>query len=163
VGGGVSSGEHRNARVASWGGLLEDGIERCVRLRRVPDDWAGIARAELRSKDIDKWLSVAEKVTEALGGLGGGEYGVPIATAKKTTIFRVTVVQERPYKRWFLRTAKHLRRVREICGISILDKHSRMRFLDLAPRRRVLRREIALELGPETKFVGFFSVAIGSP
>ena len=49
------------------------------------------------------------------------------------------------------------------CGILILDNHSRMRFLDSAHRRRVSRRENAVELGLRAKFVVFFSVAIGSP
>ncbi len=40
--------------------------------------------------------------------------GVEIATEKNTTIFRMTVVQRPSRKRWFLITAKHLRRVREI-------------------------------------------------
>jgi hypothetical protein len=50
-----------------------------------------------------------------------------------------------------------------ICGIWILDNRSRMRFLDSAPWGRVSRREIAVELGPQTKVVVFFSVAIGTP
>src|SRR5262249_37540874 len=43
------------------------------------------------------------------------------------------------------------------------DNRSRMRFLESALRRRVSRRENAAKLGPRAKFVGFFSVAIGSP
>jgi hypothetical protein len=42
------------------------------------------------------------------------QMGVPIAAEQKTTIFQVTVVQRPSRKRWFLRTAKNLRRVREI-------------------------------------------------
>src|SRR5262245_25464887 len=38
-----------------------------------------------------------------------------------------------------------------------------MRFLDSVPRRRVSRRKNEVELGSQTKFVGFFSAAIGSP
>src|SRR5262245_54453059 len=38
-----------------------------------------------------------------------------------------------------------------------------MRFLDSAPRRRVSRRQNAVELGSQTKFVVFFSDAIGTP
>ena len=44
----------------------------------------------------------------------GRGVGLPIATEKKTTIFGMTVVQRRSRERWFLRTAKHLRRVHEI-------------------------------------------------
>jgi hypothetical protein len=40
--------------------------------------------------------------------------GVPIVTAKKTTIFRMTGVQICSCKRWFPITPKHLRRFREI-------------------------------------------------
>ncbi|MHB1556251.1 MAG: tetratricopeptide repeat protein [Isosphaeraceae bacterium] len=75
VGAGVSIGATRNHPVASWGGLLNDGIARCVRMNLVPGGWEQAAREELRSKEVGKWLSVAEKVTEALGGRGGGEYG----------------------------------------------------------------------------------------
>jgi hypothetical protein len=42
------------------------------------------------------------------------QIGVPIATEKKTTIFKMTVVQRRYRKRLFPRTAKLLRRVRQI-------------------------------------------------
>jgi hypothetical protein len=37
-----------------------------------------------------------------------------------------------------------------------------MSFLDSAHRRRVSRREITVELGPQAKFVVLFSVAIGT-
>ena len=48
-------------------------------------------------------------------------------------------------------------------GFLVFDDRSRMRFLESARRRRVSRRENAVELGPQTKFVVFFSVAIGTP
>ena len=54
-------------------------------------------------------------------------------------------------------------RSRDPAGILILDYRSRMRFLDSAHRRRVSRRQNAVELGSQTKFVVFFSVAIGTP
>src|SRR5262245_31421390 len=77
--------------------------------------------------------------------------GVPIASEKNPTIFRMTVVQWPPRKRWFPRTAKLLRRVPQILRVSILDKRSRMRFLDSAHRRWVSRRQNAAELGSQTK------------
>jgi hypothetical protein len=63
VGAGVSIGATGGHPVASWDGLLGNGIERCVRLGLVPDGWEETAREELQSKDLEKWLSVAEKVT----------------------------------------------------------------------------------------------------
>jgi len=45
----------------------------------------------------------------------------------------------------------------------VLDKRFRVRFLESALLRWVSRRQTAVELGPRTKFVVFFSVAIGSP
>src|SRR5208337_2504496 len=38
-----------------------------------------------------------------------------------------------------------------------------MRLLESAPRRRVSRRQNAVELGPRAEFVVFCSVAIGTP
>ena len=42
-------------------------------------------------------------------------------------------------------------------GAILLDNRSRMRFLESAPRRRVSRRQNALEPGHQAKFVVFFS------
>lgn len=72
VGAGVSMAASGNAEVASWRGLLENGIAWCE--REVPGLdplWGEIARLELKT---GQFLSVAEKVTEQLGGRKGGEY-----------------------------------------------------------------------------------------
>jgi len=79
VGAGVSVAVTKDsplARVASWTGLLADGIDRCLAVGRPrPDeDWARRKRAELDSGDLDDLLSVAELVAKRLGAPVGGEY-----------------------------------------------------------------------------------------
>jgi hypothetical protein len=49
--------------LASWKGLLADGIERCVLVGQPPaaEGWAERLRADLESADLDDLLSVAER------------------------------------------------------------------------------------------------------
>jgi hypothetical protein len=60
VGAGISIGATRNAKAASWTGLLEHGVDHCQSLGQ-PADWAGRVRAEICSGDMDDLLSAAEK------------------------------------------------------------------------------------------------------
>lgn len=75
VGAGVSIAATSNAPVASWRGLLESGIARCVELGRVDGEWAASQRATLGLNDASSWLQVADAVTLSLGGLHHGEFG----------------------------------------------------------------------------------------
>jgi len=63
-------------RVASWKGLLADGIERCVLVGRpaATEGWAERLRADLESADLDDLLSMAERVASRLGAPAEGEY-----------------------------------------------------------------------------------------
>jgi tetratricopeptide (TPR) repeat protein len=72
----TAGGAPDGTRVASWKGLLADGIERCVLVGRPPaaEGWAERLRADLGSADLDDLLSVAERVSSRLGAPAGGDY-----------------------------------------------------------------------------------------
>lgn len=74
VGAGVSIGATQGNPLASWRGLLEKGVERCVAVRGLDAKWANRVREEIRSGDLDDLLSAAEKVSSKLGFPTGGEY-----------------------------------------------------------------------------------------
>jgi SIR2-like domain len=75
VGAGASIGASGNAPVASWTGLLEHGVQRCVSLGLAPESWAERQAAALRSGDLGELLAVAQQVESKLGAPHGGEYG----------------------------------------------------------------------------------------
>jgi hypothetical protein len=76
VGAGISIGATNRDPVASWTGLLESGVDRClVVVQGLPTDWAVRVRGEIRSGDLDDMLSAAEKISRRLGAPRGGEYG----------------------------------------------------------------------------------------
>lgn len=72
VGSGVSSGATNKNPLASWKGLLEDGIERCVRKR--DERWATRLKEDLTTNNLNDLLSVAERVSTELGFPNGREY-----------------------------------------------------------------------------------------
>jgi hypothetical protein len=75
VGAGVSIGATGGAPVASWTGLLEDGVARCEGLGwPLPTGWGGRTRAQIESGDVEELLLAAEAVTGRLGGREHGEY-----------------------------------------------------------------------------------------
>src|SRR5215204_3068302 len=74
VGAGVTVASSGDAEAASWKGLLQLGIDRCVGLQLVTPDWGERRRSELLSGDLDELLSVAELVATRLGYPDGGEY-----------------------------------------------------------------------------------------
>src|SRR5215218_6227437 len=74
VGAGVSISATRRDPLASWQGLLENGVERCVAVRGLDSKWANRVREEIQSGDLDDLLSAAEKVSSKLGFPSGGEY-----------------------------------------------------------------------------------------
>ena len=59
VGAGVSIGASGRALVASWLGLLEDGIGRAAALHDFGDDWVERKQADLASRDLDEILGDA--------------------------------------------------------------------------------------------------------
>ena len=74
VGAGVSIGASGGAPAASWTGLLEHGVERCVQLGLAAGPWAARQQDALRSGDLDELLAVAQQVESKLGAPAGGEY-----------------------------------------------------------------------------------------
>ncbi|MFL6202440.1 MAG: SIR2 family protein [Thermoanaerobaculia bacterium] len=74
VGAGMSTGATQGDPLASWQGLLENGVERCVAVRGLDAKWASRVREEIRSGDLDDLLSAAEKVSSKLGFPDSGEY-----------------------------------------------------------------------------------------
>ncbi|WP_143036055.1 SIR2 family protein [Lentzea fradiae] len=76
VGAGVSMSATNGNSVASWNGLLEAGIERCVDLRRsLAGDWARACRDDMNSPEPADKLDVAQRITSELKGLPGNHYG----------------------------------------------------------------------------------------
>jgi SIR2-like domain len=72
VGAGVSIGATHNNTVASWIGLLQHGVERCmVVVPNLGKGWADRVRSEIESGDIDDLLSAAEKIQTKLSSQGG--------------------------------------------------------------------------------------------
>ncbi|HSK75940.1 MAG TPA: SIR2 family protein [Thermoanaerobaculia bacterium] len=75
VGAGVSMGATKNAPTASWTGLLENGVDRCLAVAQpLPKGWEKRVLAEIRSGDMDDLLSAAEKISRKLGFPDGGNY-----------------------------------------------------------------------------------------
>jgi SIR2-like domain len=74
VGAGVAIGATNN-QLASWTGLLEDGVDRCCAVvKPLPVGWRERVLSEIRSGDLDDLLSAAEKVSRKLDAPSGGEY-----------------------------------------------------------------------------------------
>jgi tetratricopeptide (TPR) repeat protein len=76
VGAGISIGATDGDPLASWKGLLENGVNRCheVVRPRLSDEWRDRVLAEIHSSDMHDLLSAAEKVSSKLGAPSGGEY-----------------------------------------------------------------------------------------
>lgn len=75
VGAGVSIEASGHAPQASWRGLLETGIDRCVEVSAASARWAELQHHLLELDDLETWLAIAEQVTIRLGGSKGGEFG----------------------------------------------------------------------------------------
>ena len=76
VGAGVSVGATEGASVASWTGLLGDGVARCeqLALRPLPAGWGDWTRQQVHSGDVGDMILAAEAITDRLGGRDHGEY-----------------------------------------------------------------------------------------
>src|SRR3712207_2980887 len=72
VGAGVSIGATNCHPVASWVGLVKDGIDRCVRSdKTLAGTWEERARRLVESSDVDDLLAAADRITKKLGGPTG--------------------------------------------------------------------------------------------
>ena len=71
AGAGVAVAASGNAPTASWRGLLESGADRGVAFAGLSGAWRNGVANDL---DLGDFLSAADKVTDALGGRGGGEF-----------------------------------------------------------------------------------------
>jgi tetratricopeptide (TPR) repeat protein len=74
VGAGVSMGATPESPCASWHGLLENGVERCMGVMGLEVTRANLIRNEIRSGHMDDLLSAAEKISRVLGFPTGIEY-----------------------------------------------------------------------------------------
>src|SRR3954470_22648728 len=76
VGAGVSMGATRGNPLASWVGLLKDGVRRCRSFVRpeLPADWDRRVLEDLHSGNIFDLLAAAEKISLHLQAGGGGEF-----------------------------------------------------------------------------------------
>jgi hypothetical protein len=75
VGTGVSIAATQNHRVASWKGLLHDGLNRCCSLDLCSEKSAEHIRAQIDGDLVDL-LCAAENIAERLGAPDGPEYAV---------------------------------------------------------------------------------------
>ncbi|MDQ3698850.1 MAG: hypothetical protein M3373_12645 [Gemmatimonadota bacterium] len=74
AGTGVSVGATTSS-VASWPGLILDGVERCVAIKpKLGAKWVSRRREDVESGNLNDLLAVAERVAEELGAPRGGEY-----------------------------------------------------------------------------------------
>lgn len=76
VGAGVSIAATEGKQpVASWTGLLKDGVERCVAVAQsLPARWRERTLEDIESGDLQDLLAAAEKVSGKLGAPKGGEF-----------------------------------------------------------------------------------------
>ncbi|HEX2080299.1 MAG TPA: tetratricopeptide repeat protein [Longimicrobium sp.] len=74
VGAGVSVGATNGAAVASWQGLLHDGVDRCRELGGVTETSAKILHDQIDTGDLAMMLAAAEVVSSKLGAPDGGEW-----------------------------------------------------------------------------------------
>jgi tetratricopeptide (TPR) repeat protein len=75
VGSGVSVAVSEGARCASWRGLIDDGVSRCVELDpTIGAGWSAAMQELLMSDDPEDLILAAEGVTQKLGGRKSGEY-----------------------------------------------------------------------------------------
>jgi hypothetical protein len=94
VGTGVSIAATRNNQVASWKGLLRDGLERCRSLDLCSEESAIHIRAQIDGDLVDL-LCAAENIAERLGAPDGPEYAVWLEqSVGKLTVEDPTLLQE---------------------------------------------------------------------
>src|ERR1051325_11104130 len=76
IGAGISIGATDGNQLASWTGLLKDGVERCVELAVSDKDWAQRILDDVESpkSKIDDMLAAAERISGRLEAPRGGEY-----------------------------------------------------------------------------------------
>lgn len=76
VGAGVAISATGGEQAASWNGLLESGIARCVDLdKSLEGAWETQRRADLNSTDASDKLDVAQQITQELKAHPGAQYG----------------------------------------------------------------------------------------
>lgn len=66
IGTGVSAYTTQGNPLATWRGLLEDGIDYCKDVARCDDDWEQLRKLQLQSKKLSDWLHVAGEITDEL-------------------------------------------------------------------------------------------------
>lgn len=76
IGAGVSVGATNGRRVASWLGLLHDGVDACLALPTsgLTDASAKLLHDQIDTGDLHMMLAAAEVVSDKLGAPGGGEW-----------------------------------------------------------------------------------------
>lgn len=76
LGTGVSIHSTENEPAASWTGLLREGIKWCVDVNHADERWAARQLAAVDSGDLDELISVAQLITNKLGGINDAEYAL---------------------------------------------------------------------------------------
>jgi predicted ATPase len=72
VGAGVSIASTKGNPVASWKGLLSNGVEYCEQaVAGLPDGWAEHVRWQIASGDVEEMIFAAENISRRLGRPGG--------------------------------------------------------------------------------------------
>jgi hypothetical protein len=75
VGAGISVAATRGHTLASWTGLLKDGVSRCLDVdRAIPEGWSDRMNAQIDSNDPLEMVSAAENISKRLGHPDHGVY-----------------------------------------------------------------------------------------
>ncbi|WP_224371756.1 VMAP-C domain-containing protein [Hyalangium versicolor] len=74
VGSGVSMGASPGSSCASWTGLIEDGIDFCLKQKLADKAWADFRRLQLAQPGTDERISAAEQLQRKMGGPQGSRY-----------------------------------------------------------------------------------------
>ena len=74
VGAGVSIAATNGADVASWVGLLNDGVRYCVDVTGASQAWASLRLTQIDSGDTDELISAADLIEKQLDGRKSGEF-----------------------------------------------------------------------------------------
>ena len=74
LGTGVTAAASGRAATASWRGLLEHGLDYCVRLGRATEKWRSRRVEDLEEGDTSDWIAVASQIEQRLGAPKSGDF-----------------------------------------------------------------------------------------
>jgi hypothetical protein len=90
VGTGVSAAATNGNVLASWRGLISDGLDRCLAMGSRDEQWVDRAKQDVNSKYENDLIVAAEKATDGLGGRRSPDY----ATWLRDTVGQLSAVDQ---------------------------------------------------------------------